>query len=278
MENRSNSILAFIPQNKSGELVLKQALYFQQIIETRIFVLKIIKSPSLLFQKIQTKKMDKLKTEAKQELSNFIKNVIRKDIPKNIILKIKFGDVVSTLIHESKKGGYDFIIVDKSKSSFKGTLYKGKFNKFISQSQCPVLTINKDFPIRKIKKIIIPIDISQTTKKRLLWATLFAKKFNAKILIVSTLNAKIEKTKSLAYKNAEKIKGMLTERGVDCDVKILKTDNQKKHEVILKYIDKEKPELVIIRTHQESIFAETHIGKFVSKIVHGCKMPVFTVN
>ncbi len=53
---------------------------------------------------------------------------------------------------------------------------------------------------------------------------------------------------------------------------------QNKHQAILEYINKEKPELVIIRTHQESIFAETNIGKFVSEIVHGCTMPVFTVN
>ena len=42
MENSSNSILAFIPQNKSGELVIKEALYFQQILEMRIFILNII--------------------------------------------------------------------------------------------------------------------------------------------------------------------------------------------------------------------------------------------
>ena len=278
MDNRSNSILAFIPQNKSGELVIKEALYFQQILEMRIFILNIMKTPSLLSKILKTKKLETRITKARQKQSDFVKNVIQKEIPKNIILKIKTGDVVPTLIHESKYGGYDFIIVDKSKSSFKGALHWSKFDKFINQSRCPVLTINKDFPIREIKKIIIPIDISQTTKKRLLWATLFAKKFNAKIQIVSALNKNINETKSLAFKNAVKIKHLLWDRGVECDVKILKVNMQKKQQAILEYINKEKPELVIIRTHQESIFAETNIGKFVSEIVHGCTMPVFTVN
>ena len=278
MGNRSNSILAFIPQNKSGELVIKEALYFQQILEMRIFILNIMKPPSLLSKVLKAKKLETRITKARQKQSDFVKNVIQKEIPKNIILKIKTGDVVSTLIHESKYGGYDFIIVDKSKSSFKGALHWSKFDKFINQSRCPVLTINKDFPVREIKKIIIPIDISQTTKKRLLWATLFAKKFNAKIQIVSALNKNIDETKSLAYKNAVKIKHLLWDRGVECDVKIQKVNIQNKHRAILEYINKEKPELVIIRTHQESIFAETNIGKFVSEIVHGCTMPVFTVN
>ena len=278
MENRSNSILAFIPQNKKGELVIEEALYFQQILEMRIFILNIIKAPSILSKVLKAKKVKTRIIKAQQKQSDFVKSVIQKEIPKNIILKIKTGDVVSTLIHESKYGGYDFIIVDKSKSSFKRTSHWSKFDKFINQSLCPVLTINKDFPVREIKKIIIPIDISQTTKKRLLWATLFAKKFNAKIQIVSALNVNINETKSLAFKNAVKIKHLLWDRGIECDVKILKVNREKKHKAMLEYINEERPELVIIRTHQESIFAETSIGKFVSEIVHGCTMPVFTVN
>ncbi|MCF6358645.1 MAG: universal stress protein [Draconibacterium sp.] len=278
MNGNKNSILAFIPQNRGGELVLKEALYFQQIFEMRIFILNVIKTPSLFSKIFKTEQIEAIRVKVQQELSDFVRNILKKEIPKNIILKIKTGDIVSNLIHESKRGGYDFIIVDKSKNSFVGAWHWRKFDKFVSKSGCPVLTINKDFPIREIKKIIIPIDISQNTKKRLLWATLFAKKFNAKIQIVSALNVNISETKSLAYKNAVKIKHLLWGRGVECDVKILKVQSQRKHEAILKYINYEKPELVIIRTHQESIFAETSIGKFVSKIVHGCKMPVFTVN
>ena len=278
MENRISSILAFIPQNKEGELVIKEALYLQQILKMRIFILNVIKAPSFVSKILEAKKLEARKIKAQQKQSDFVRSVIQKEIPKNIILKIKTGDVVSNLIHESKKGGYDFIIVDKSKSSFKGALHWKKFDKFVSHSHCPVLTVNKDFPVREIKKIVIPIDISQTTKKRLLWATLFAKKFNAKIQIVSALNVNINETKSLAFKNAVKIKHLLWDRGIECDVKILKVHKQENHQVILEYINKEKPELVIIRNHQESIFSEKSIGKFVSEIVHGCEMPVFTVN
>lgn len=278
MNNNLNSILALIPQSKEGELVIKEALHFQQTLGMRIFVLNIIKTPFLFSGKYQERKIETLKNEALRNLNDFVKNVIQKEIPKNIILRIKAGDVVSTLINESERGGYQFIIVDKSKSSFKGPLHWRKFDKFISESHCPVLTVNKDFPVREIKKIIVPIDISQSTKKRLLWATLFAKKFNAKIIIVSALNININETKSLALKNAEKIKHLLWEQEIDCDVKILKVHKQKKHKAILEYIAAEKPELVIIRTHQDSIFSGTNIHKFVSAIVHGCTMPVFTVN
>lgn len=278
MKNKSNSILALIPLNRGGKLVLKEALYFQKTLGCHLFILNVIEAPSFLAQKFQVKKVKSLKKEAKQKLNDFVESVIQEKIPKNITLKVKTGDIVSTLIKESKKKAYEFIIVDKSKSSFKGALHWAKIDKFISEAHCPVLAVNKDFPVREIKKIIIPIDISLSTKKRLFWAVLFAKRFNAKVHIVSALNININETKSLAFKNAEKIKHLLWDEGIECDLKILKVHKHKTHKTILEYIKEDKAELVIIRTHQESLFSETNIGKFVSGIVHGCNVPVFTVN
>lgn len=276
MTVKTNDILAFIPQNNDGELALQEILHIQQTLKMRLFVLNIIKAPSLFIRKFQLKKLINLKKIAEQDLNHFIGNVIQKEIPENIIPKVKIGGVLSTLIKESKLGGYEFIAVDKN--TLKETIRQNKMDKLISLAYCPVLILNSNFQVREIKKIIIPIDISQTTKKRLYWATLFAKKFGAKIKIVSALNIDMEETKSLAYKNADKIKNMLVERGIECEVKIIKVHGRENHVAVLKYIEEEKPELVIIRTHQDSIFSGKKIGKFVSNIVNGCNMPVLTVN
>lgn len=277
MKFRSKTILAFVPKNKDGELILNQALYYQQALGMRIFVLNIIKVFSILPNKFRIKKNLKLKNNALQELNIFVKNTLQKELPDNVILRIKFGNIVQNLINESRKGGYEFIIIDKSKGNYKGALTRSQVNKIINNSYCPVLIFNREFPINNVNKIIIPVDISQTTKKRLLWATMFAKKFNARIQIVYALTINIDEKKSLAFRNAEKIKKMLIESGVECDVKILKVHNQEIHKVILNYIEEEKPGMVIIRIHQESIFSDAKIGKFVSEIIHGCKVPVFTV-
>ena len=274
MRYRPNSILALIPPNPDGLIILKQALYFQKALEMRIFALHILPKTSFLYHMFQSRKMILIKNDAKQKLTDYIKQNLQKEIPNKLIPRIQIGNWCATLIKESKKGGYDFILLDKHVN----ILRRSKINKLINRSLCPVLLINKDFPVSKIKKIVIPIDISQTTKKRLFWATILSKKFDAQIKIVSALNINIEETKSLAFKNADKIKKMLTDRGVKCEIKILKVHNQQKHKVILNYIEEEKPELVIIRSHQESIFADKRIGQFVSEIVHGCNMPVFTVS
>lgn len=273
MKYRSNSLLAFTPQNSIGEQVLLQAMYFSEALKMRIFALEIIQNSSIISKRFQTKKVETIQNQAIEKLTVFLEEILQKKLPKDIIPRIKFGNFLSTLIRESKKGGYDFVVIDKNENILKKT----KLSKLICQSHCPILVTNSDFSFKKINKIVIPIDIAQTTKKRLLWATFFAQELGAKIQIVSALNINIDETKSLAFKNADNIKTMLLNRGVECDIKILKVNNQPKHKVILEYIKEESPEMVIIRTHQESIFSDTRIGQFVSEIVQNCKMPVFTV-
>lgn len=277
MNYRSNSILAHIPQNRSGERILKQALFFREALDMRIFLMDVIKSGSFFSPNPKSKKNQIRHKDALVQFTEFVSKYLKTEIPNNIILRISWGKIVNTLVTESECGGHEFVLLDKSEKQNTEGLSRSEVDKYISKSYCPVLTINKDHPIKKINKIIVPIDISHHPKKGLYWATFFAKKLGAKIQIVSALNIDIETTKSLAYKKADILKGMLEERGVDCEVKILKVHGQERHKAILKYLENEKPEMVIIRTHHESRFTGKKIGKFVSEIVHQCKIPVFTV-
>jgi nucleotide-binding universal stress UspA family protein len=277
MRYRSNSILTHIPQNSSGERILDVALFFQKALGMRIFLMDIIKSGTFFFLNPESKKNKIRHQRELEKFTYFIKNHLQSEIPNNIILRISWGKIVNTLISESEQGGHEFVMLDRSEKQNAEALTKSDVDRYISKSFCPVLTFNKDYPIKEVNKIVVPIDISQRTKKHLYWATFFAKKLNAKIIIVSALNVDIDETKSLASKKAETLKAMLKERGVKCEVKILRVHGQKPQKVILDYIEQENPEMVIIRTHREHHFTGKKIGEFVAEIIHGCKMPVFTV-
>lgn len=276
MRYRSNNIVAFIPPTETGKLILKQTMFFQEALGMRVFAIDIPDKPSVFEKIFQQQKITTQKKEALKNLQNFIEDALQKDLPKELSLRIKMGNVPSVLLSQSKKGGYEFMIFDRSESDKRLSI--DDTDRIISRAECPVLSIHKDFEPREIKKIVIPVDISKTTKKKLLWATYFAKKFNAKIKIVSALSMNISASDSLVWRNADHLKTMLNERGVDCEVEIIKAQRQEKQKVIIDFLEQEKPEMIIIRTHQQSNHADTHIGKFVSEIVHCCQLPVFTVN
>lgn len=242
----------------------------------RVFIYHIIEKPTLFEQLFHAKRTIFLRNDELDNLRKFIKTTAPSEVLDQLTYRVKTGNPLPILLRQSKKGGYEFLIIDKNEQG--SDLNPGDTDKLISRSFCPVMTINKEHQINEIKKIIIPVDILQSTKKKLLWATYFAKKFGAKITIVSALTLNIKTKDSLAWRNAEKLKHMLLQRGIECDVKIFKAIGQEKHNLILDYIEQENPGMVIIRTHQESQFAGTQIGNFVSEIVHNCQMPVFTVN
>jgi nucleotide-binding universal stress UspA family protein len=276
MRYRSNNILALIPPQTESDSVLKQVLFFQKSLNMRVFIYNIIDNPSIIDRIIHAKRTRNMRNDALNELRNFIYVRTSSSQKNQLTFRIKTGKTLPILTRQSKKGGYEFLMVDKSETG--SGLKPDELERLISRAYCPVLSLNNGHTIKEIKNIVIPVDISQSTKKKLLWATYFAKKFGAEITIVSALGLNIDTKKSLAWRNAEKLKHMLTQRGVTCKVEILKAFGKEKHEVILDYLEKVKPGLVILRTHQESNLAETQIGKFVSSLVKGCKMPVFTVN
>jgi nucleotide-binding universal stress UspA family protein len=276
MRYRSNNILALVPTCDDGKQILQQAMFFQKSLGMKIFIYHITEEPSFFEKIFHAKRTLNLRADTLHKLQKLAEQTIPADLIKKYTYRVKYGKTLPILLRQSKKGGYEFLIINKTGPDC--ALEPVEIDRLISRSFCPVLTINKDYLVNQIKKIIIPVDVSQTTQKKLLWATYFAKKYHAKITIVSALTFNIETKQSLAWRNSEKLKHMLMQRGIECEVKVIKAKGKEKHDVILEYIEKENPGLVIIRTHQESNLSNTQIGMFVSKIIHGCKIPVFTVN
>ncbi len=272
MKYRSNSIITLISPTAESAPFFHAVLQFNRSLKMRIFILNILKISG--FGKIfKRKKMEIAKKVAWEQLRQFLEKTVKNNVPVKLIPRVKTGRKLNILRSESKNGGYEFMVVCKND----GSSTRAEIDKIVSRAFCPVLVMDKNHSVGKIKKIAVPIDISQSTKKKLRWTTFFAKKFGAEVRIVSALNVDIQESKSLAYRNADNIRNMLTERGIACDIEVLKVFKKDKTEAILNFIRDEKPDLVVIRTHQESVLAGAQIGRFVSTVVHECKMPVFTV-
>lgn len=279
MKNRLQDVLVVVPLTEEGKIALKQAIYLRKLLSVRIFVLQVISPPSFFTRYFNRRKVTEIKNRALLKLTDFVTDFFGGEIPDGIILKVSVGNLVKTIIRQTQSGDFFFSILKKSKhrKGVSNLLDQSEIDKIIGHSQCPVLSINEDSTPPEIKNIVIPIDISEHTTKKLLWASMFAKKTHAKIRIVSALNINMDEQKSLALKNAEKIRTMMLDRGIECDVELLKVQGQILHEMVLSYIANQKPDFVVIRKHQLSSYSKTTIGDFAKEIIHGSGIPVFTV-
>jgi len=280
MKYKLHDVLALVPLNDDGKIVLKQAANLQKVLGCRVFVLHVVPPISFITRQFNSERVKELKDAAMQELADFVGNFYSGAIPENFILKVIAGKLVPTLVKQGQDEDFLFIILKKSshQKDLHDQLNQHGMDTIIGHSFCPVLSINEDSTAEEVKNILVPIDISEGTNKRLLWASMFAKKTGARIQIVSALNINIDEHKSLAAKNAEKIKTMLHDRGIHCDVEVLKVHGHVKHEMVLNYISEKKPDFVIIRKHHVSATFTTTIGDFAREIIHGSQIPVFTVS
>ena len=279
MENKFYDVLAVVPFNDEGKIVLKQAMHLQRILPLRIFVLHVVPVVSVIRPFLSLKNIELLKNGARQKVNEFLKDFFNGEIPSGFIPKIVIGNLIRALVKQSRSKNFHFIIIKRSqwKKGIPGLLDQNDIDKIISQSYCPALSINEDSTPENLKNILIPIDISEKTDKKLLWASFFAKAAKSKIQIVSALKIDIDEQKSLASKNAENIKSMLLKRGIDCEVEIVKVFNQVNHKVVLDYIEPNKTDMVIIRKHRIASPSERTVGDFAREIIHGSPVPVFTV-
>ncbi len=276
MRYRSNHILALVPKGEEGIHLLKQACFFQQSLGMKVFLYRIIEKTSFFTSIFHPKRAKKERTQALDELRSFAGKIIPPNLLRHFTYRIHTGKKLPVLLRQSKKGGYEFILLGKDGTETE--LEPFELDKLISRSAIPIMTVSIKQITNKVDNIVIPVDVMQTTQKKLLWATYFAKKYKAKVIIVSALSLNIDLKQSLAWRNAEKLKHMLIQRGIDCEVKIIKEKDREKHEVINDFIENAGADMVIIRTHQDSFAKEVQIGNFVSNVVHGSKIPVFTVN
>lgn len=281
MENRLNDVLALVPLTDEGKVVLTQAMNLQKLVPYRIFVLNVIPSASAPERLFGSSKVNSSKEEeALKKLTGFLKDFYGGEIPENVIPIILKGKLVRTLIKQARSGDFYFLVLKRSshKKGINNLLNQNEIEKVIAHSYIPVLSVNKDSSPEELKNILVPVDISGSTEKKLLWASLFAKKSKAKIQIVSALNLNIDKYKSQTAQNAGAIKKMLLKRGVESEIEILKANKRDKPEAVLRFMETKNTDIVIIRKHRVASYKNTTIGDFAKEIIRRSKAPVFIVS
>ena len=273
------NFVALVPLTEDGRIVLQQAVNFQKFIPSRIIVTHVVPPVSFFIRIFNPQRVKELKQEALAKLTDFVTDFFQGEVPDHLIYNVVMGEPVKQVIKQGKSDDFLILILKRSLKERKSACVLGQksIDRIIGHSRCPVLSLNEGATRGDIRKILIPIDISESTRKRLFWASMFATKMKAKVQIVSALKANIDEHKSLAFRNADKVKTMLERRGIDCEVEILRVHKKIMHEAVLSYIFVNRPDFVVIRAHQVES-EKKHVGLFAKQIIHGSPVPVFTVS
>ena len=275
-----NRILVPVPLNHNMVSPIMQAIYFHEKFGSEIVLLH-VESELTIFQKwipsrLQVKHRKKALKKFCGQVNHFFPG---HPLLKKLQYELVIGKLIPSILRVATRRKSDLIIIKKAaRTHGKARVFrKENADKLISDSICPVMTIFKEPEINGINRILLPVDITKNTDKKVSWAISLAKKFGSSIHVVSVQHLNIESVHSLSYNKGRKIKKKIWKNGMDSDLVLLKAEQRTEDEVVLDYAKKIKPDLLVIMTHQETILFDNYLGAFAREIIHKSFVPVISI-
>lgn len=220
---------------------------------------------------------NEIRRDAKNELQRIVEE--NSSLLKGGKFKIKQrkGKVYQELALQVKVSNSELIVVGTHGiSGFEQFWIGSNAFKIISYAACPVVSIRYDYNIEKpIKRIIVPIDNSIDSIKKVPMAAKLAKAFDAEIHLLSiytTTLVSLKKKVDRAVMAAEKY---LAKESVVFVTKVVQSNNLPI--TVVDYGKKVKGDMIVIMTDQEKANLSILMGDYSQKIINLSSIPILSV-
>lgn len=264
---------------------------------SKIYVLHIVSEPQVIDPLYASDFYSKVRFEdIKSELEAEIKNTyIKGNEGVNIELHVSKGYPVSGITELSKEVKADLIVMaTHARKGLSHAVIGSVSEKVLRTSTCPVLTVKLSHEIKPdkfdIKKILVPVDFSEHSKRAFELAIDFANLFNAMIYIINVIQpisfypnyyndfySKEGIIKRMEEETKSRLDLLVKEKGegskdITYEVRI----GEPYHEVL----EKEKSikaDLIVMGTHGRKGISHLLMGSVAERVVRLAECPVLTV-
>ncbi|HNX07906.1 MAG TPA: universal stress protein, partial [Bacteroidales bacterium] len=162
-------------------------------------------------------------------------------------------------------------------SGFESFWIGSNASKIVTYSPCPVITLRESFPVKKtIKKVVLPIDNSTSTRQKVPFAMDFAKCFGSEIHVLELQSSNLKAVRNKVSSYTAQVADYLTENKVKFIVKTIEADNITN--ATIKYAEEEKADLIIIMTEQEQELSNIWLGPYAQQMVNNSPIPVMSIH
>lgn len=154
-------------------------------------------------------------------------------------------------------------------------------SRVIRSAKCPVMTINNKFHYDGCRSILLPLDLSKQTRHKVTWAIEVAKKFNAKIKVVSALWSKNNEAVVTQIRGQLiQVRKFIEEKGVEVTAEIIESEGGSRTLIpaILDYAHEQGDiDLIMIMTQQEVGWVEFFVGSHATEMIRSSDIPVMSI-
>ncbi len=272
-------ILVPVDFSKSSENAIDYAVEMAKLFDNEITLLNVISSGmKSLFMNDDQKSL--LKDGISTRLNKY-KDQIISIWPEAVVnLLIEEGKPYKTINKVARSTDCDQIVMGTNGANGMEQFVGSTTTRVISSSSVPVIAVKDHRPNHTFDNIVLPIDLTKSSKQKLVWAIKFAKKFGSTIRVIMEVESdKFFKNKVEA--NKAYVERVFRDNGVNFDVKLLDDRKYPDHlgKDTVQFADEHDADLIMIMTQEEAKFTDFFVGTYAQQIVSNAQnTPVMCIN
>jgi len=274
MKDFSKNIIVPINFSDDTDNSLEEAIFLSKLLKSKIHLIHIVSVGDWWNNMIITK-------DTKEKLYQLSLENLKKTAAlhpeTNFELKVLFGKVHEQILEYAESVNSELIILcDKHKEEKENKILGSIVTHVITEAKCPVIIIKNKIDT-DFKNIVIPIDLSEDTDRKVDAALAFNQYAQAKLHFVSILFGGVGNRNIRTRRKVKHIEKKLKKYNANYTFKLLRKKRTYAYHDVLEYADKVNADLIIIMTHKERYSFDNYIGAFAHRIVNYSQVPVMTI-
>ena len=272
-------ILIPIDFSETSMLAIEHAGFTAQLFKAELVLLHVIEKHweqfSIVAPEMRVTAPDELANAIEKRLTDIALDIRSKYGVKSTHVS-STGNIFSEILAVSKEHNVDLVVMGTHGTSGVVEFFIGSNTyKMVTQSDCPVISVQAHSKKVGFKDILLPIDDSFHSRQKVDYAIELAKHFASKIHILGLGDSKDESARKKFEFKLEQIEAYIKKCDLSSTRKTVDGKNQAK--TTYDYAKSVNADLIVIMTDQDEDITGRLMGTFAQQIINHSKIPVMSI-
>lgn len=272
-------ILIPIDFSETSMLAIEHAGFTAQLFKADLVLLHVVEKHweqfSIIAPELRISQPSDLTNAIEKKLAEVAADILKKYGVKSTYVT-STGTIFNEILAVSKEHNVDLIVMGTHGTSGVVEFFIGSNTfKMVTQSECPIISVQSHAKKLGFKDILLPIDDSAHSRQKVNHAIVLAKHFASKIHILGLDDGKDESGRKKFEIKLDQIEEYVKKCGLPCSRKTVDGKNQAK--TTYDYAKSVNADLIVIMTDQDEAITGRLMGTFAQQIINHSKIPVLTI-
>ena len=276
-EFKINRIAVPTDFSDTANVAIDHAVDIAKRFNAELFLLHVLETGAYQGIFAPSKKTEYDELESAQQKLQEEAHLLERNTGLNVSQEVVSGRIYEEIVNATTERKTDLIVMGTHGVSGWAEFFVGSNAfKVVTQSPCPVLSIQGNSSKADCENIILPIDQTPETRQKVRFAAAMAKKFGSPINIASLISDDDSNVRFEFEKKVAQIVEYLDREEIPHTETILTGSNLAT--MTMNFAESKHGNLIVMMTEQESNLTGFLMGPFAQQVVNHSKIPVLSIS